>query len=83
MAIQEAGTLLARSMPSSATSRLHGLQRLKSEVEAAIELGLLGDGARQLGLHGGALASREAAAAQFGPELLDVIVKRDHRALLV
>jgi hypothetical protein len=44
MAIQEAGTLLARSMPSSATSRLHGLQRLKSEVEGAFEFGLLGDG---------------------------------------
>jgi hypothetical protein len=60
-----------------------GCKCVESEVEAAIELGLLGDGARQLGLNGGALASREAAAAQLGPQLLDVVVKRDHRALLV
>src|SRR5215471_149950 len=49
---------------------LRRLQCLESEVEAAIELGLLGDGARQLGLHGGALAAREAAPAQLGPQLL-------------
>ena len=35
-----------------------------------VELGLFGDGLLLLRLHGGALAAREVAAAQFGPQLL-------------
>jgi hypothetical protein len=41
------------------------LQRLEGAVERAVEFGLLGDGLRQFGLHGGALAAREAAAPQL------------------
>jgi hypothetical protein len=59
------------------------LQCLESEVEGAIELGLFGDRARQFRLHGGTLAAAETAAPQLGPQLLNVVVKRDHRALLV
>jgi hypothetical protein len=40
-------------------------------VKCAVEFGLVGDRLHQLRLHGGALAAREVAAAQFGPQLLD------------
>jgi hypothetical protein len=47
-----------------------------------VEFGLLGDGIGKLGLHGSTLAAREVAAAQLGPQLLDVVVEDDHRVLL-
>src|SRR5271163_1864410 len=63
--------------------RLGGIrQRLQGGVKCAVELGLFGDRLRQLGLYGGALAAREIAAAQLGPQLLDMVVEGDHRALL-
>ena len=40
-----------------------------------VELGLFGDRPSQLGLHGSTLAAREVAAAQLGPQLLDVVVE--------
>src|SRR5260370_1215812 len=57
------------------------LQRRKSPIECAVEFGLLGDGSRQLRLHGGPLAACHVAAPQLGPQFLDVVVKRDHRPL--
>jgi hypothetical protein len=44
---------------------------------------LLGDGLRQLRLHSGALMTGHAAAPQLGPQLLDVVVQRNHRPLLL
>jgi hypothetical protein len=58
------------------------LERLEGDIEGAVELSLRGEGLRQLRLHGGALTAREVAAPQLGPQLLDVVVKRDHRPLL-
>src|SRR5258707_4797237 len=40
------------------------------------------DGGFELGLDGRALATGQAAA-QLGPQFLDVLVKRDHRPLLL
>src|SRR5258707_13148875 len=40
------------------------------------------DGGFELGLDGRALATRDAAP-QLGPQFLDVLVKRDHRPLLL
>jgi hypothetical protein len=36
----------------------------------------------QLGVDGGALAASEVAAAQLGPQLLNVVLQGDHRGLL-
>jgi hypothetical protein len=58
------------------------LRRCKS-INSAIELRLLSDRPRQLRLQAGALAARHGAAPQLGPQLLDVIVNRNHRALLL
>jgi len=55
---------------------------LKRTVECPVEFGLRGDGPRQFRLHSGTLAAREVAPPQLGPQLLDMIVKRDHRPLL-
>jgi hypothetical protein len=41
------------------------VKSLHGEVEVPVEFGLFGDSPRQLGLHGDALAAREAAAAQL------------------
>jgi len=62
--------------------RLRVLQRIEGNVERAVELGLFSDGLREFGLDGGAFAAGEVTAPQFGPQLLDVVVKRDHRPLL-
>ena len=51
------------------------VQRREGGVECAVELGLFGDGVCQLGLHGSTLAAGEVAAAQLGPQLLDVVVE--------
>jgi hypothetical protein len=48
------------------------VQRFEGDVECAVELALLGDGLREFRLHAGALAAREVAAPQLGPQLLDI-----------
>jgi hypothetical protein len=56
---------------------------LEGAIEGVIEFGLLGEGLRQLPLHRGALAAGHVAATQLGPQLLDVVVERNHRPLLL
>jgi hypothetical protein len=55
---------------------------LESSVECAVEFRLLTNCLGEFCLHTGALAAREVAAPQLGPQLLDMVVKRDHRPLL-
>jgi hypothetical protein len=47
---------------------------LESSVECAVEFRLLGNCLGEFCLHTGALAAREVAAPQLGPQLLDVVV---------
>jgi hypothetical protein len=56
---------------------------LERAGEGPIELGLIGDCLRKLRLHGDTLAAGHVAAPQLRPELLNVIVKRNHRPLLL
>jgi hypothetical protein len=56
---------------------------LERAVEGPIELGLIGDCLRKLRLHGDTLAAGHLAAPQLRPELLNVVVKRNHRPLLL
>ena len=56
---------------------------LEGAIEGTVDLGLLGEGLRQLCLHGSPLAARHVAASQFRPQLLDVVVQRNHRPLLL
>jgi hypothetical protein len=55
---------------------------LERAIERPVEFLLLGDSPCQLGLHAGALEAGEVAAPQLGPQLLDMVVWRDHRPLL-
>jgi hypothetical protein len=51
-------------------------------VGGGVVLLLCRDGGCELGLDGRAFATRDAAP-QLGPQFLDVLVKRDHRPLLL
>jgi hypothetical protein len=58
------------------------IEGCESLVESALNFGLIGDGLRELGLDGGALAAGEAAAPKLGPQFLDVVVESNHLGLL-
>jgi hypothetical protein len=55
---------------------------LLTRLGGAVVFLLCREGGCELGLYGPAPATRDAAA-QLGPELLDVVLKRDHRPLLL
>jgi len=55
---------------------------LESSVECAVEFRLLGNCLGEFCLHTGALVAREVTAPQLSAQLLDVVVKLDHRPLL-
>jgi hypothetical protein len=48
-----------------------------TSARSAIEFCVLSDGSRQLGLDDGPLATGHDTAPQLGPQLLNVVVKRD------
>jgi hypothetical protein len=56
---------------------------VEGAIDGVVEFGLLGEGLRQLRLHRGALAAGHVAATQLGPQLLDVVIERNHRPLLL
>jgi hypothetical protein len=69
------GSSLRRSSPGRQP------QPIRATTSRTVENCLIGDCFGQLGSDGGALAAGEVAAPQFCPQLVDMVVKLDHRWL--
>jgi hypothetical protein len=76
--------LAARAMTHRAftSSPLYFVGSLKHAIEFVVERSVIADRAREFRLHADTLMARQGALAQLGPQLLDVIVKRNHGVFL-